>query len=132
MKRFRLTSLLAGTLTTAIFLGANLLLQISEESRHFPKSIIVEDPTSHIEVHGLGNEWVWVSQGWPLCIREEVANSHQIPPQATLKPWVWPGYSSVQWRNTVANGVIGLTLALTVMAGVEFLLRRRDAKRGAQ
>jgi len=129
--RFRLLSMLASTLTAAVFLGANLVLQFGEESRLTlcPSDIRMENNFAYVEVYTKGEEWVWISQGWPFCVQEQDALTRQIPRGATPAKWAFststPRYYSNR-SNLPANVLIGIFASLAVMVGVEWVLRRRE------
>lgn len=130
--RFHLASLLISSLTAAVLLGVNLIPQHANQRRAtFPQIIRLDNDWSTVDVYEHGNVLVWVSQGWPFCAREEDAVTRQISPNAKPEPWVWSYYAPLQWNYAVANGAIALVASVAVLAGVEWLLRRRTSSRGA-
>ncbi len=132
--RFRLSSMLASTLTAAVFLGANLVLQFGEQSRLYPSDIRLDNDFAYLEVYTKGNEWVWISQGWPFCVREQDAVTRQIPTGTTQTKWTFSDSTPRHFShpaNAAVNVLIGILTSLAVMVGVEWVLRRRGAARGA-
>jgi len=126
--RFRLLSMMSGVVVAGILLGVNLMPRV------IPGPRLISLDSVELPRIDLFESWgatVFVVQGWPFFLHEEEATVRKIPRGATPAQWVWSPYFPFNWASCVANALIALVLIVGAMVGVEWILRRRDAVRGA-
>lgn len=137
--RFHLVSLFTATLTAAILLGFNLMPRITDHKEATELEMIscwapgmpiirLPDAQRHSAI-------VRVSQGWPWTVREEdavVRVATPIPTESDLRGysmavtrWSWSDGVVPDWRLAALNGVAILVAAITLLTGVELVLRRK-------
>ncbi len=128
--RFQFVSLLAAVLVTGGLLGLSVVPQVDQNAWGYdgfaPQTVQISEEHEY-----LGDrffiERLRVSQGWPLTIREVCSLARGSPAYLKRASLLdeWLETRDVDWRAVALNGMAVLLAGITVLIGVERVLRGR-------
>jgi len=128
--RFQFVSLLVAVLVTGGLLGLSVAPRVEQDAWGqnglMPQTAQVSEDLDYLG-DTFGMERLRVSQGWPLTIREVCGLARGSPAYLKRASFLneWLETRDIDWRAAALNGMAVLLAGITVLIGVEWVLRRR-------